>query len=48
MRRKRLRRLSRSEPPLGPAGAMALRHRSIVANPQHWMPRVRDVPLRNV
>ena len=33
MRRKSLRRLSRLEPPLGPACAMALRHALIVANP---------------
>ena len=33
MRRKGLRRLSRLEPPLGAAYAMALRHVLIVANP---------------
>jgi hypothetical protein len=33
MRRQGLRRLSRLEPPLGAACAMALRHELIVANP---------------
>ena len=45
MRRKRLRRLSRLEPPLSAACALAFRHGLIVADPQHrmtWAVNFRD------